>query len=162
MCEAIRSRNCDSGGCLSENSLLKWDPQDYAQHSGGQLDWARELIARLHLRGAESVLDVGCGDAKATAEIARAVPRGHVLGVDNNPEFIAFASTQFPASEFPHLEFRRMDARWLAAERRFDVVFSNAALHWVDDHPAFLRGARRLLNGASAPAVSDRTTSSKP
>jgi trans-aconitate methyltransferase len=106
----------------------------------------RELIARLDMRGAESVLDVGCGDGKVTAEIARAVPNGHVLGVDNSPEFIAFASTQFPVSEFPHLEFRHMDARCLAADRQFDIVFSNATLHWVHDHRAFLRGVRRLLS----------------
>jgi trans-aconitate methyltransferase len=33
----------------------------------------------------------------------------------------------------------------VAATRLFDIVFSNAALHWVDDHRAFLRGAASVL-----------------
>ena len=62
-----------------------------------QQSWARELIARLPLRGDEHVLDVGCGDGKVTAEIARAVPRGRVLGVDASLEMIAFAQQDLSA-----------------------------------------------------------------
>jgi trans-aconitate 2-methyltransferase len=47
------------------------------------------------LRGDEHVLDVGCGDGKVTAEIARAVPRGSATGVDASPEMIAFAQKPF-------------------------------------------------------------------
>ena len=60
-----------------------------------QQTWARELIARLNLRGDEHILDVGCGDGKVTAEIARAVPRGSVTGVDASPEMIEFAQKDF-------------------------------------------------------------------
>ena len=48
-----------------------WNPQDYAANSAAQLAWARELIAKLKLRGDEHILDVGCGDGKVTAELAR-------------------------------------------------------------------------------------------
>ena len=41
-------------------------------------DARRALVRRLNLRGDEHILDVGCGDGKVTAEIARAVPRGAV------------------------------------------------------------------------------------
>ena len=69
----------------------------YAANSAVQQGWAREVIARLQLRGDEHILDVGCGDGKVTAELARAVPRGRVLGVDASPEMIAFAQQAFPA-----------------------------------------------------------------
>jgi trans-aconitate methyltransferase len=124
---------------------VKWNPDDYARHSTGQLVWARGLIERLRLRGDEAVLDVGCGDGRATSEVASAVPRGYVLGVDSSPEAITYARERYPSSLFPNLEFRVMDARHLAAERRFDAILSNATLHWVDDHPAFLAGCARLL-----------------
>ena len=95
--------------------------------------------------GSEAVLDVGCGDGKITAEFARALPGGYVLGVDSSPEFIAYASRHYPKALFSSLQFEVMDARSLHINHRFDLVFSNAAMHWVDDHSAFLRGVAKHL-----------------
>ena len=58
----------------------KWDAAEYAANSAVQQCWARELIAKLNLRGDERILDLGCGDGKVTAELVRAVPRGAVTG----------------------------------------------------------------------------------
>jgi trans-aconitate 2-methyltransferase len=90
-------------------------------------------------------LDVGCGDGKVTAEIARAVPRGSVTGADASPQMIGFAKEKFPTDKFPNLRFRVMDARKIKFERQFDLFFSNAALHWIDDHEKILRGAAAIL-----------------
>ena len=69
----------------------QWDAADYAQHSSEQFKWACELIEKLHLRGDETVLDIGCGDGKATAAIATQLPEGRVIGIDNSPEMVALA-----------------------------------------------------------------------
>jgi trans-aconitate 2-methyltransferase len=132
---------------MSKSALppARWNAADYAANSVVQQTWARELIARLKLGGDEQVLDVGCGDGKVTAEIAHAVPRGAVTGVDASAEMIAFARRAFPAKKHPNLEFHVMDARKIKSTRRFGIVFSNAALHWVDDHEAILRGAASVL-----------------
>jgi trans-aconitate 2-methyltransferase len=122
-----------------------WNAADYAANSVVQQNWARELIAKLDLRGDEHILDVGCGDGKVTAEIARAVPRGSVTGADASPQMIEFAKKTFSAEKFQNLRFRVIDARKIKFERQFDLLFSNAALHWVDDHEAFLRGAASVL-----------------
>src|SRR6266702_3195792 len=66
----------------------KWNAADYAANSAVQQTWARELIARLNLRGDEHILDIGCGDGKVTAEIARALPRGSVTGADASPHWV--------------------------------------------------------------------------
>ncbi len=124
---------------------MKWNPQDYAANSSAQLVWARELISRMSFAGTAAVLDVGCGDGKITAEFAQALPGGYVLGVDSSPEFIAYASRHYPKARFASLQFEVMDARSLKINHRFDLIFSNAALHWVDDHPAFLRGVAKHL-----------------
>jgi trans-aconitate methyltransferase len=123
----------------------KWNAADYAANSVVQQTWARELIAKLRLRGHEHILDVGCGDGKVTAEIARALPGGLAVGVDASPEMIAFARKTFPAQKNPRLTFDVMDARKVKFDQAFDLIFSNAALHWVDDHQAFLRGASACL-----------------
>jgi trans-aconitate methyltransferase len=127
----------------------EWNAADYAENSAVQLAWARELLASLPLRGDEHVLDVGCGDGKITAEIARAVPRGSATGIDASAPMIAFARATFPG-----LDFQVMDARQIQFARPFDLVFSNAALHWVDDHRAFLRGAAQVLRPGGRLVVS--------
>jgi trans-aconitate 2-methyltransferase len=137
-----------------KNSPAKWNAADYAANSVVQQSWARELIAKLNLRGDEHVLDVGCGDGKVTAEMVRAVPRGSATGVDASAEMIAFAKKTFPGENFPNLEFYVTDAREIHFARRFDVVFSNAALHWVDDHEKFLQGAGAALKSGGRLVVS--------
>ena len=139
-------------------TALKWNAADYAANSVVQQTWARELIARLHLRGNEHVLDVGCGDGKITAEIARAVPQGLVVGVDASGEMISHARQTFPPLKNPNLEFHIGDARRLALRQQFDAVFSNAALHWVDDHEAILRGVSAVLKpgGRLVVGIGDR------
>ena len=132
----------------------KWNPADYAAHSTVQQSWARELIARLNLRGDEHVLDVGCGDGKVTAEMAQVVPRGSVIGIDASPQMIGFARKTFPARENPNLKFRVMDARKIKFARQFDLLFSNAALHWVDDHETILHGAASVLKPGGRLVVS--------
>ena len=131
-----------------------WNAADYAANSAVQQTWARELIAKLNLRGDEHVLDVGCGDGKVTAEIARAVPRGAVTGTDASAEMIAFARKTFPKSETSNLNFQMADARNISFKNQFDLFFSNAALHWVDDHEAVLRGASAVLKPGGRLVVS--------
>jgi trans-aconitate 2-methyltransferase len=132
----------------------KWNAAEYAANSSVQQSWARELIAKLELQGNEHILDVGCGDGKVTAEIARAVPKGSATGIDASAEMISFAEKTFPQSRVPNLEFQVMDAREIKVARNFDLVFSNAALHWVDDHQKFLAGAASALKPGGRLVVS--------
>ncbi len=143
-----------AGRLRTAASNITWDPAAYAANSSSQQGWARELIAKLELRGDEWILDVGCGDGKVTAELARAVPAGGVIGIDSSAEMIQFAGNTFSAGKAPNLEFQLMDARQIRFARAFDLIFSNAALHWVDDHPAFLRGAAAVLRPGGRLVVS--------
>jgi trans-aconitate methyltransferase len=134
--------------------VMKWNAADYAANSIVQQSWARELIAKLKLRGDERILDVGCGDGKVTAELARAVPRGAVTGVDASGEMIGFARKTFPPARISNLKFQITDAREISFKTKFDLFFSNAALHWVDDHQAVLRGAASVLKPGGRLVVS--------
>jgi trans-aconitate methyltransferase len=123
----------------------QWNPADYARHSQGQERWAKELFGLLSLQPSEHVLDLGCGDGRITAQIAALVPQGRVVGVDRSAEMVKHASAGFPASRFPNLSFLQADAAKLPFNSAFDVVFSNAVLHWVKGHLPVLSGIARSL-----------------
>ena len=125
--------------------MYQWNARDYEENSAAQLKWARELIGKLSLQGGESVLDLGCGDGRITAEIARKVPKGRVIGVDSSGSMIARAKKRLGDSQFTNLRFAVMDAAALSFHEEFDVVFSNAALHWIEDHEAVLKGVHWSL-----------------
>ena len=124
---------------------VQWDPADYAVSSSSQARWGRELIGRKAWSGNEKVVDIGCGNGRLTADLADLVPQGKVVGIDSSREMVDYARETHPMERHPNLEFLEMDARNMSLPSRFDVVFSNAALHWVSDHPAFLHGAARAL-----------------
>jgi trans-aconitate methyltransferase len=125
--------------------MYKWDVKDYSKSSSEQQKWARELLEKLKLKGDEHVLDLGSGDGKVTAEIAGLLVYGSIVGIDSSEDMVRFARENFPMDKFPNLSFEVMDARKLSFDGDFDVVFSNATLHWVIDHKAVLRGISRSL-----------------
>ncbi len=132
---------------MSEPSY-RWDAGDYALHSSAQAQWARELLEKLALDGAEAVLDIGSGDGKVSAALAARVPRGSVVGIDSSADMVAAARRTFPPEKHPNLSFAVMNALELEYEERFDLVFSNATLHWVQDHSRVLERVRRALKPA--------------
>ncbi len=127
------------------NQGYNWNAQDYAKNSANQFQWAKELIPKLKLQGNETLLDIGCGDGKITAEIAKCLPSGRAVGVDSSEKMINLAKSTFPQKDYPNLSFQVMDARKLTFRAEFDRAFSNAALHWVVDQKAVLDGVQRSL-----------------
>jgi len=130
-----------AGGSKSEILPIEFDGQRYRQTSAHQKEWGSRIISELALRGDESILDVGCGDGTLTAQLADRVPRGRVLGMDASTGMIEAARTH----ECPNLAFTVMDANDAEYVAEFDLVFSNAALHWIKDHVKLLRILHRSL-----------------
>ncbi len=119
----------------------EFDGKLYEKASAHQREWGAKLIAELDLRGSERVLDLGCGDGTLTAQIAELVPEGEVVGIDTSQGMIDAAR---PKSR-ENLEFLLRDIDELDFVDRFDVVLSNATLHWVKDHRRLLANVRRAL-----------------
>ena len=133
---------------MAENTngpAFSWNPEDYRNSSPAQKMWAEELVRKLELTGNERVLDIGCGDGSVTAAIAQNLPGGRAVGIDSSPDMIRFAGEHFPATLYPNLSYRRIPAESLDYREEFDIVFSNAALHWISDHRPVLAGIGRAL-----------------
>jgi trans-aconitate 2-methyltransferase len=119
--------------------MTEWDAKAYNERNTLQKWVADQHLAGVHLDGTERVLDVGCGDGKITAEIARRLTRGSVLGIDPSTRMIAFATARFAGPDHPNLAFAVADATAMPYRGEFDLVVSFNALHWVRDQAATLR-----------------------
>ena len=106
---------------------------------------AQEVLALLDLKDSKSILDVGCGDGKITAEIAARSPGGSVVGVDPSRDMIAFAQSHFGPATRPNLRFEVADARSLPFKHEFDLVVSFNALHWIPEQDAALTSIHSAL-----------------
>ncbi len=123
--------------------LSRWNAEDYARNSSAQELWAKELISKLTLNGCETLLDIGCGDGRITNEIARLLPNGYVVGIDSSANMIELSLKSFAKS---NLSFYVMSATDIHLDKRFDIVFSNATMHWIKDHSLVLANLRKNLN----------------
>lgn len=47
--------------------------------------------------------------------------------------------------QFPYMEFRACNALDLPFEQEWDIVFSNAVFHWIDDHDNLLKNIHKAL-----------------
>jgi trans-aconitate methyltransferase len=122
-----------------------WNPLEYQKNSSIQKSAAEEMIEKIQFSGRESVLDIGCGEGKITALIAKKVPQGKILGIDISPSMIQFAKDNFPSSIHKNLNFLTKDASQIESTQEFEVIFSSFALQWLKDGPGFFKKAHKSL-----------------
>ncbi|MBN2312899.1 MAG: methyltransferase domain-containing protein [Sedimentisphaerales bacterium] len=121
---------------------FEFDGEKYKRASDQQKAWGKGVICELELSGHERILDLGCGDGVLTAELAKHVPDGFVLGIDASENMIATARKDHAGA---NLRFERQDINTMGFGSEFDVVFSNATLHWIKDHKRLLRNVFESL-----------------
>jgi trans-aconitate methyltransferase len=116
------------------NTGYPFDGRRYEKASQCQRAWGTELVEELHLNGHESILDLGCGTGLITRELAKRVPYGHVVGIDNSSSMLEAAERNKTAN----MDLKLRDINEIVFDGEFDIVFSNAALHWLRDHEKLL------------------------
>ncbi|MCL2719062.1 MAG: methyltransferase domain-containing protein [Lachnospiraceae bacterium] len=114
-----------------------FDGEKYKQASRHQKKGGLKLISEINIRGDESILDLGCGDGFLSDVLSKLVPDGKVIGIDSSESMIETAK-KFEAF---NLSFECNDINDINYENCFDIIYSNAALHWVKNH-------HRLLNNS--------------
>lgn len=118
--------------------MTEWNASRYHDISTPQQAWGRRVLERLPLAGSETVLDIGCGSGRLTAEIGERVPAGRVVGVDRSVAMLDQAAVWL-RDRSPNATLVLADAVALPFRRAFDAVFSGATFHWIHDHAALFR-----------------------
>jgi trans-aconitate 2-methyltransferase len=122
----------------------EWDAVTYDALPLPHQTWGARLLARLPLRGDETVLDVGAGTGRDTEALLARLPRGHVIAVDGSAAMLEQLGKRLAGSD--RLTVKRADLREpLELERTVDAVFSVATLHWLPDHDAVFRSLAPVL-----------------
>jgi trans-aconitate 2-methyltransferase len=111
---------------------MSWEPTQYLKYSSERLGPALDLLARISSVSPRTVVDLGCGAGNVSAVLAERWPHARIVGVDNSAAMLARARTLTIASE--RIEWIEADLATFAPAAPADIVFSNAALHWLDDH----------------------------
>jgi ubiquinone/menaquinone biosynthesis C-methylase UbiE len=123
---------------------MKWDAKQYQEQHNFSTDYGQGLFDWIPST-ASRVLDIGCGTGDLTASLANLSDKiERVVGVDSSPDMIALAR-QNHADSTGKLSYLVKDASDLDFAEEFDVVYSNAAIHWISDQEGLLQGVRRAL-----------------
>src|SRR5207244_4778651 len=113
------------------DDMPTWNADQYLKFADERTQPCRDLVARIGAANVHSVIDLGCGPGNSTAVLAERWPGAEITGLDSSSSMIDVARREQPT----HRWIARDISEWAANETElFDIVFSNAALHWVPDH----------------------------
>ena len=108
---------------------MVWNPQQYLKFSGHRLRPAVDLLMRIPDFPVRSIADLGAGAGNVTKLIKQRWPDAVVTGVEGSSEMVA--AGRKAASE---VEWLQQDLACWRPSQRYDLIYSNAALHWLPDH----------------------------
>src|SRR5690242_17107707 len=126
-----------------------WDPGQYLKFASERSRPFFDLLAQVEPCPGGAVVDLGCGTGELTQRLHLHAGAASTLGIDTSAAMLAEAE----AFAGDGLQFAPGDIANFAPGAEYDVVFSNAALHWVPDHPALLARLTAALRPGGQLAV---------
>jgi len=112
----------------------RWNPEQYERYRDERSQPFFDLMALVEARPAMRVVDLGCGTGELTQVLHNTLKASETLGLDSSAAMLA--KSERLASR--NLRFEQRDIAEFVAEGEYDLIFSNAALHWLEGHEALL------------------------
>jgi trans-aconitate 2-methyltransferase len=138
-------------------SSASWEPSRYLRFGEERGQPCRDLVARIQRDAVQRVVDLGCGPGNSTAVLRARWPEAECFGVDSSTEMLEVARKSDPVVRWVHADIRT----WEPTEP-VDLLFSNAALHWLPDHEPLFPRLLRLLTSGGVFAVQMPANTSEP
>jgi trans-aconitate 2-methyltransferase len=111
---------------------MKWNPDQYHRFQSERFAPFEDLLDLVNVREGLRVADLGCGTGELTARLAEALPKSEVVGFDSSPAMLEKAAElEGPGLRFEQCSIEEFEGEW-------DLIFSHAAIHWVEDHNALV------------------------
>ncbi|MDX1657440.1 MAG: methyltransferase domain-containing protein [Nitriliruptorales bacterium] len=129
---------------------MAWDPEQYLRFADRRTRPALELLARVEAEEPGSVVDLGCGPGHLTVRLRERWPDARIVAVDSSVEMLARAREEHDDLE---VEWVEADAAVWEPDEPPDVIYSNAVLHWLDDHEELFPRLVSLLSPGGVLAV---------
>ncbi|AMP10185.1 trans-aconitate 2-methyltransferase [Collimonas arenae] len=108
-----------------------WDAKQYMHFGNERLRPALDLLAYIPDQEPKHVVDLGCGTGNITALLKARWAHADVLGIDSSQNMLDKAT-----ATAPECRFLRADLGEWKAPQQVDVLYTNAALQWLPDHPS--------------------------
>ncbi len=125
--------------------MQQWNTSLYDGNHAFVFQFGKDLLSLLKPEPGEHILDIGCGTAHLTQQIAES--GANAYGLDASDEMIVEAKRLYPAIPFAVASAANFTLQDLDRKEPFDAVFSNATLHWIPD----AEGVVRSLSNAIKP-----------
>lgn len=123
------------------SGLREWDAETYQRISVPHEEWAEAVLARLPLKGGETVLDAGCGTGRVTRMLVERLPEGKVIAVDGSQAMVEAVREVIRPGD----EAFVADLVELELSAPVDAIVSSAVFHWIHDHDLLFRRIRAAL-----------------
>jgi len=119
---------------------MPWNPEKYHQFQAERTAPFEDLLSLVRVQPGLRAVDLGCGTGELTRRLADALPESDLLGLDSSPQMLERAQ----AWSGRGLRFESGDQSKLTGS--YDLIFSNAALQWSEDHAALIPSLFECLN----------------
>jgi len=118
---------------------MQWNPDCYHQFQKERFAPFEDLLRLVTIRPHLHAIDLGCGTGELTKRLSDALPESNLLGIDNSQEMLRKA--ELVAGANLHFELREIEE----VSDQWDLIWSHAALQWVDDHASLIPRLFALL-----------------
>lgn len=126
--------------------MSDWNPEKYLMFEKQRTQPAIDLANRLRSLAPAKIADIGCGPGNSTAVLKSVFPSADILGIDSSGAMIETAR-----KSHPDLYFERCGAQELGG--KYDLLFSNACLQWIENHESLIPFLVSRLNSGGVLAV---------